>query len=450
MSVAAKKRRADREKPARGGLHFGRVDHDTLRILELLGGFDERYKNAYCEDSDMAMAARAAGKYVWYVPSSEVINFEHQSYLEQAPSQNTDLQKHNIKLLLEKWQDVFKREHHSLYDWHLAVANAERHVPAATRRRRQSGGSLNILYLARSPPIPPTTATKPRSKSSAVGSSRWAIMFTSRFCKAICSTPKLKRPCGRYGTASTSCTMPIPSWRTARKSSSTVGTRTVGARKIRVLCAKYDIDVVFCSYIFQSKLLEYVPSYVLKVIDTHDKMGDRYEMLRANGQPLEFFSCTPAEEGAYLRRADVVVARREEEARYFNSMTGRETAIVIPHVEPARFIDKTYERLDNVGLVASPNRINLAIVREFLETVDRLCGDRCPFTVNVAGQVKEMADRLPALESEVFRKPWVRMSASFRISNPSIGTWTSSPPESRWAQASTSRRSRRWPTACRW
>jgi hypothetical protein len=60
-------------------------------------------------------------------------------------------------------------------------------------------------------------------------------------------------------------------------------------------------------------------------------MGDRYEMLRANGQPSEFFSCTPAEEGAYLRRADVVVARRDEEARSFDSVTGRNTAVVIPH-----------------------------------------------------------------------------------------------------------------------
>src|SRR5208337_2077604 len=66
--------------------------------------------------------------------------------------------------------------------------------------------------------------------------------------------------------------------------------------KIRVLCDAYDIDVVFCSYVFQSKLLEYVPSHVLTVIDTHDKMGGRYDMLRANGQPLEFFSCSPEEE----------------------------------------------------------------------------------------------------------------------------------------------------------
>ncbi len=106
-------------------------------------------------------------------------------------------------------------------------------------------------------------------------------------------------------------------------------------------------------------MLEYVPSHILKVIDTHDKMGGRYDMLRANNQPLEFFSCSPAEEGAYLRRADIVVARRAEEASYFNSVTKRGTAIVIPHVEDPQFLNRRFDKLANVGIVASANRINL-------------------------------------------------------------------------------------------
>jgi glycosyltransferase involved in cell wall biosynthesis len=181
-------------------------------------------------------------------------------------------------------------------------------------------------------------------------------------------------------------------------------------KNIRVLCARYDIDVVFCHYIFQSKLLEFVPSYVLKVIDTHDKMADRYEMLRSNGQPLEFFSCTSQEEGAYLRRADIVVARRDEEARYFNSVTGRNTAIVIPYFEDPQFRDKTFNKLRHVGIVASANRINLACVQEFLEAIDRrLAGTFCPFIVNIAGQVKDMVPDLPAAKAAVFQKPWVRL-----------------------------------------
>ncbi|MCX7112653.1 MAG: glycosyltransferase [Proteobacteria bacterium] len=176
------------------------------------------------------------------------------------------------------------------------------------------------------------------------------------------------------------------------------------------LCLKYEIDVVFCSYVFQSKLLEFVPPFILKVIDTHDKMGNRYEMLRAKGLPLEFFSCTPEEEGAYLRRADIVVARREEEARYFDSVTGRSTAIVVPHLEEPKFIEKSFSGLHTVGIVASANLINLKIVREFLEAIDcRLQGDACPFTLHLAGQLKTIIELLPLDQAEIFQKTWVNM-----------------------------------------
>src|SRR5262249_32398373 len=76
-----------------------------------VGGFDERFKIAYCEDSDLAMTARAKGLTVRYEPKSEVIHFEHQSYQDQEGSGPKDLQLHNTALLLEKWKDVLLSDH---------------------------------------------------------------------------------------------------------------------------------------------------------------------------------------------------------------------------------------------------------------------------------------------------------------------------------------------------
>ena len=83
----------------------------------------------------------------------------------------------------------------------------------------------------------------------------------------------------------------------------------------------------------------------------------------------EFFSCSPEDEGRYLRRADIVIARREEEARYFNEVSGQDSAIVIPHVEPPHFLQRSFEGVHAVGLVASANRINLDLVTDFLHAV---------------------------------------------------------------------------------
>ncbi len=106
-----------------------------------VGGFDERYKNAYCEDSDLAMSARAHGMVVWYEPASEVIHFEHQSYVDEASSHNLALalQKDNTAILREKWGEVFKEDHVPPQEYQGAVGDAERPIPPSAPARRKNG-----------------------------------------------------------------------------------------------------------------------------------------------------------------------------------------------------------------------------------------------------------------------------------------------------------------------
>ncbi len=87
------------------------------------------------------------GMYVVYQPSSEVIHFEHQTYIGQQASAAKTLQKHNTALLVEKWRNVLSLDHVPVQEWQVAVSNAERRIPTSARRRRQSG-QLNILYFS--------------------------------------------------------------------------------------------------------------------------------------------------------------------------------------------------------------------------------------------------------------------------------------------------------------
>ena len=292
-----------------------------------VGGFDERYKNAYCEDFDLAMMARFRGMRVVYQPASEVVHFEHQSYADLMSTADIDLQNRNKQVFLAKWGDRLRKDHlppevlgpnQSLVSraWQLVAAHGERTAPPAAVSRRKSG-RLNILYFTPFPSHPSNHGNQvtiqqfARRFQSFGHTVHFALLqgnlYTRQDAQAMFDAwdtfdilPN-SHPLGADGSA-----IPFDGWYE----------NSLG-KNIRVLCARYDIDIVFCHYVFQSKLLEFVPSYVLKVIDTHDKMADRYEMLRSNGQPLEFFSCTSQEEGAYLRRADIVIARRDEEAHYF-------------------------------------------------------------------------------------------------------------------------------------
>lgn len=80
-------------------------------LWEKIGGFDERFAPAYCEDSDLAFEVRKAGYRVVYQPLSKVIHFE-------GISNGTDVngsglkryQVENSRKLKEKWADEFKKQ----------------------------------------------------------------------------------------------------------------------------------------------------------------------------------------------------------------------------------------------------------------------------------------------------------------------------------------------------
>lgn len=374
-----------------------------------VGGFDDRYAPGYCEDSDLAMAARSRGMRVVYAARSEAVHFEQGGYDAQTSPDPKTCQVVNSEKLFKKWREEFA-EHHLPVSapTDVAAANAER-TPSREAQERRRQGRLNVLYFSPFPSHPDNHGNQATIQSFGRHFQRLghkvhlALLNTPLFDDAAANA--MRETWDTFDILHNTCQLwangnPIPFDHWYQEGL---------GEEVASLCRKYDIDIVFCSYVFQSRLLEYVPSHILKVIDTHDKMGDRYEMLRQNGQPPEFFSCSPEEEGRYLRRADVVVARRAEEARYFNEVSGRASAIVIPHVEKSRFVSRDYSDVKRVGVVASANRINLAIVRELLDRIDQALDGRCPFVLHIAGQVKDMVGSLSESDQKVFFRPWVNM-----------------------------------------
>lgn len=380
-------------------------------LWETAGGLDDSYQTSRWGRADLAMSARAHSYRVIYQPGSEaVLNQECGVDTESGVAPSAGIRTHDVRLFRQKWDDALRIEHLPAGSrWHLVAANGERTVPPAVESRRKSG-SLNILYFSPFPSHPcshgnQSTIQQFGKRFQTLGHKvHFAILESSMFTEE--DQNAMRGAWDTFEIIPNKCKL----WADGNPIQFDGWYEEGVGEYVRFLCEKHQIDIVFCSYVFQSKLLEFVPGYILKVIDTHDKMGGRYEMLRRNGQPLEFFSCTPEEEGAYLRRADLVVARREEEARYFDDVSGRATAIVIPHVENAHFIERKFELLAHVGMVASANQINLAIVCEFLEVLGRrLDSVPWPFTVHVAGEVKRMVSSLPPEKALVFNHPCVQL-----------------------------------------
>jgi GT2 family glycosyltransferase/SAM-dependent methyltransferase len=83
----------------------------STKLWKQIGGFDDRFAPAYCEDSDLAFEVRKAGYRVVYQPLSKVIHFEGVS--NGTDVQGTGLKRYqveNSKKLKEKWAEEFAKQ----------------------------------------------------------------------------------------------------------------------------------------------------------------------------------------------------------------------------------------------------------------------------------------------------------------------------------------------------
>ena len=378
---------------------------------EAVGGFDERYKDAYFEDYDLAMTARAHGMRVIYQPKSEVIHFEHQTYVAHAKKNHQTLSNQNKRLFLDKWAETLAIAHLPRLPWYAAMQHAERTPSLAARQRRQTK-RFNILFYSPDVLYPNKHGNRTRMcglvrQFKDMGHSVHVAFLNQMECteenlqqarQALQTTIDII-PCKRFWVSLNY--VPFDGWYE----------NGIG-ESIRGLCDQYDIDVVLCSYVFQSKLLKFVPSHILKVLDTHDVMANRSEMMRLNQLPGGRFSCSEQEESAYVRRADVVIGITEEERHYFNRISGQQNAIAISHIEPPHFFKKHFKTLCHVGIVASRNPFNLAMVQQFLDAVhQRMRGlDQFPIVIHLVGDIKKAVNlRKYVRKMQVFKQPWVHM-----------------------------------------
>jgi O-antigen biosynthesis protein len=81
------------------------------QLFARLGGFDDRYAPAYCEDSDLAFRLREHGYQVLYQPRSRIVHFEGVSYGRRFTGGVTSFHALNRKRFRTRWHGVLSMEH---------------------------------------------------------------------------------------------------------------------------------------------------------------------------------------------------------------------------------------------------------------------------------------------------------------------------------------------------
>ncbi len=211
-----------------------------------------------------------------------------------------------------------------------------------------------------------------------------------------------------------------PDWRPTRRNVSFDSWYTPGlGEEISQLVRRQRIDVVILNYVFHSKLLDFLPRDVIRIIDTHDVFTDRNALYSQHRYSGGFFSCSVEDEARYLSRAEVILAITESDANHFRKIAPHVPTITLPYIPPrvenANISDPSGKRLPGrdstslvFGMVLSANDLNLASLYSFVRAVDREFGRKPPFTVRIAGEIKSLAITHLPYRRITFQRPWLQ------------------------------------------
>jgi hypothetical protein len=122
-------------------------------------------------------------------------------------------------------------------------------------------------------------------------------------------------------------------------------------------------QIVVANYIWMGRALPLFESHVLKVIFTHDVFSSKAEKVGLFG--IDDYQISSDEEGALLRRADLLIAVQSEEATLLRAMAPAASVVTAGSDFPVKGTGVVAERRI-VLMVASGNPMNAKGLRDFL------------------------------------------------------------------------------------
>ena len=138
-------------------------------------------------------------------------------------------------------------------------------------------------------------------------------------------------------------------------------------RYVRYKCTGVAFDACLVNYAFLSKAFEALPPNVVRILDTHDRLSGRKEMLEQHGVEPEFFYTTEAEEQIALNRADLILAITPEEASVFRTMTTKPVMTLghLPERPNSTRVEPSTARTVRMGFIGSANSVNSTNLSSF-------------------------------------------------------------------------------------
>jgi glycosyltransferase involved in cell wall biosynthesis len=153
------------------------------------------------------------------------------------------------------------------------------------------------------------------------------------------------------------------------------------------LAEEFAFDVVIVEYVFWSKALECFGPDVLKVIDTHDAFTNRHLLHRKTSKTFRWYATTAKEEGKGLSRADIIIARHEEDKKFFETLTHKKV-ITVGHLLVLHKPSMVPATGGNILFVGSDVELNRDGIQYFIgEIFPRIRSSIPDASLHIAGNV---------------------------------------------------------------
>lgn len=158
-----------------------------------------------------------------------------------------------------------------------------------------------------------------------------------------------------------------------------------------VTADKYDF--IICDYIYMSPVFDGIDDKVVKIINTHDRIGDRHLELNWTDKDIRKHFCVSIEEEKRAcSKADILLVITEQERDYFHSLHQDSQKCVLIQYLPD-IAKKSPRRhylsnsICNIGFLGSSNPVNTAGLTDFLDVF--FASNSSNYKIRVAGKVCE-------------------------------------------------------------
>jgi hypothetical protein len=177
---------------------------------------------------------------------------------------------------------------------------------------------------------------------------------------------------------------------------------------INNIFSKRQYDLCVIHNIWLSKAFDYVPYHCLKVLDMHDLFSQRAKEFQATGITPEFFHCSEKDEVFGLKRADVAVAIKQEDAEWCKARElGKTRVMTIPYVErlssyqAETCLSTDVETLHRgkvvFGMIGSDIHFNCYAVKALLKELEIIIRETyAPIEFVLAGSICQSVGECPA------------------------------------------------------